>query len=218
MIQLELVKLLQVAQLISLALEAELLQMQMILIFLLQLSLRGNIFVYQGEELGLPQARIPFEKLQDPEAFTNWPHTLGRDGARTPMPWKHDQRNAGFSTKEPWLPIGQDHQQLAVDTQQGDPGSVLSFFRQIVQLRKSSPALKYGELEFIDAPDGVLAFVRTAEDESAYCVFNLSNDSIEWSLPGNPEIQVRAEVGTDSSGGKVPTSVGGYCGYVGFVQ
>ncbi len=186
------------------------------LISLLQLSLRGNIFVYQGEELGLPQAHIPFEKLQDPEAFTNWPHTLGRDGARTPMPWKHDQRYAGFSTKEPWLPVGRDHQQLAVDTQQGDPGSVLSFFRQIIQLRKSSPALKYGEIEFIDAPKGVLAFVRTTHEESAYCVFNLGNDPIEWSLPDNPEIRVCAEVGINSSGGEVPTSLGGYCGYVGF--
>lgn len=55
---------------------------------LLLVCLRGNIFLYQGEELGLPQAEIAFEDLKDPEAIANWPATLGRDGARTPMPWQ----------------------------------------------------------------------------------------------------------------------------------
>ena len=64
---------------------------------LLLMCLRGNVFVYQGEELGLPQAEVPFERLVDPEAIANWPQTLGRDGARTPMPWVASAPNAGFS-------------------------------------------------------------------------------------------------------------------------
>ena len=63
---------------------------------LLLMCLRGNVFVYQGEELGLPQAEVPFDRLVDPEAIANWPETLGRDGARTPMPWTADAPQAGL--------------------------------------------------------------------------------------------------------------------------
>ncbi len=63
---------------------------------LLLLSLRGNAFVYQGEELGLTQVDVPFERLVDPEAIANWPLTLSRDGVRTPMPWSSNAINGGF--------------------------------------------------------------------------------------------------------------------------
>src|SRR6185312_11941859 len=79
------------------------------LLLALLMCLRGNVFLYQGEELGLPQASVPFEKLRDPEAIANWPLTQGRDGARTPMPWDGKLLNAGFSTAEPWLPIPVEH-------------------------------------------------------------------------------------------------------------
>ena len=81
---------------------------------LVLISLRGNIFIYQGEELGLTQATIDFEHLQDPEAISNWPHTLGRDGARVPMPWNADQPNNGFSDCSPWLPMPGEYQALSV--------------------------------------------------------------------------------------------------------
>ena len=71
---------------------------------LLLCALRGSIIIYQGEELGLPQVDVPFDRLQDPEAIANWPQTLSRDGARTPMPWSADAPNLGFSTGTPWLP------------------------------------------------------------------------------------------------------------------
>ena len=90
------------------------------------MALRGNVFVYQGEELGLPQADVPFERLQDPEAIANWPLTLGRDGARTPMPWVSGAVNAGFSEVEPWLPVDPAHLPLAVDAQEADPASTLT--------------------------------------------------------------------------------------------
>src|SRR3546814_1174734 len=67
---------------------------------LLLTALRGNAFIYQGEELGLPQGEVAFEDLQDPEAIANWPHTLGRDGARTPLPWTSTARNAGFTRSD----------------------------------------------------------------------------------------------------------------------
>ncbi|MEM9234369.1 MAG: alpha-amylase family glycosyl hydrolase, partial [Pseudomonadota bacterium] len=83
-------------------------------LMLLLTSLRGNAFIYQGEELGLPQGNVAFEDLQDPEAITNWPHTLGRDGARTPFPWKMDAPFAGFSDSSAWLKTDPAHARLAV--------------------------------------------------------------------------------------------------------
>ncbi|MEO0881083.1 MAG: alpha-amylase family glycosyl hydrolase, partial [Pseudomonadota bacterium] len=97
---------------------------------LLLACLRGNVFLYQGDELGLPQADVPFERLQDPEAIANWPLTLGRDGARTPMPWTRNAPHAGFSTAaDTWLPGDPRHAALSADAQETDPGSVLNAHR-----------------------------------------------------------------------------------------
>src|SRR3546814_6644539 len=83
-------------------------------------ALRGNIILYNGEELGLGQVEIPFELVKDPEARKNWPLTLSRDGARTPLPWAAEAAHAGFSDTDPWLPLGADHAALAVDRQEAD--------------------------------------------------------------------------------------------------
>ena len=189
------------------------------LIALLQFSLRGNIFVYQGEELGLTQANVPFEKLQDPEAFTNWPHTLGRDGARTPMPWKHNGAHAGFSTaEEPWLPVEEAHELLAVAKQQGNPDSILGHFRRLIELRKAVPALRLGELEFLSARKGVLAFSRTYEKETAYCVFNLSGDAARWRPKAAANARIAAAVGVEAPEAGVPSELPPYSGYLGVVN
>ena len=188
------------------------------LIGMLLLSLRGNIFVYQGEELGLPQGTVPFERLRDPEAFTNWPHTLGRDGARTPMPWEHKHKFGGFSSVEPWLPSQTTHRELAVDLQDTVDESVLNFFRQTIRMRSSSPALRYGTMGFLDAPDGVLAFTRSAEEEVAWCVFNLGDEAVEWRAPCTLPIEIRSAVGIDLTEAGVPLALDGYCGYIGFEQ
>ena len=81
---------------------------------LLLACLRGNIFLYYGEELGLPQVDIPFADLKDPEAIANWPRTLSRDGARTPMPWNDAGPYLGFGDAKPWLPVGEAHRALSV--------------------------------------------------------------------------------------------------------
>ena len=185
------------------------------LIALLQASLRGNLFIYQGEELGLTQAHVPYEKLQDPEAFTNWPHTLGRDGARTPMPWKHNGHNAGFSLGEPWLPIEKAHELLAVASQDTESGSVLNYFRELIALRKETPALRYGSLTFLDAPDDVLAFVREEGDQRAVCVFNLGEDTVDW-IPGvGRQFSIVAQVGAAAADGGPPGALERFNGYIG---
>ncbi|NNU17025.1 alpha-glucosidase [Parvularcula sp. ZS-1/3] len=148
---------------------------------LLLMSLRGNVFIYQGEELGLPQADIPFEKLQDPEAIANWPNSLGRDGARTPMPWEARAPFAGFTTSEPWLPINGRHQALAADGQRDDPGSVLNFYRELTSYRSGSDVLKLGTLTFLDEGRETVAFDRTLNGETLRAIFNLSASELAFS-------------------------------------
>jgi alpha-glucosidase len=140
---------------------------------LLLVCLRGNIFLYQGEELGLPQADIGFEDLKDPEAIANWPATLGRDGARTPMPWQASAPHAGFSTAVPWLPISPEHLGLAVDRQEHEPGSQLAVTRRLIDLRRHSAVLRDGSQRFIDSPSEFLVFERSLAGERLLCAFNL---------------------------------------------
>jgi alpha-glucosidase len=143
------------------------------------MSLRGNIFLYQGEELGLPQAVIPFDKLRDPEAIANWPLTLGRDGARTPMPWSAKKPLGGFSPDlvagaEPWLPMPDDHLARAVAVQNADADSVLAQARALVALRAENPTLRLGDFIALRLKPPLLGFNRVYEDQTIRCLFNLS--------------------------------------------
>lgn len=148
------------------------------LLIALLTSLRGTAFVYQGEELGLPQAEVPFARLQDPEGKTFWPEHKGRDGARTPMPWRAEAPNAGFSVAEPWLPVDPRHRSLAVDRQQNEPASPLNFTRGFLAWRKRHPALIVGDIRFIDCAEPVLAFERIPGSgdggRGILCAFNLA--------------------------------------------
>jgi alpha-glucosidase len=150
------------------------------LLLTLLLSLRGTIFLYQGEELGLPQADVPFEKLKDPEGIRFWPHSLGRDGCRTPMTWTSSARNAGFSgAAETWLPVDPRHASLAVDAQEADADSVLNHARAMIALRRGSPALRLGSIAFHVAEGAALAFSREHAGETVHCLFNLGAEAIE---------------------------------------
>ena len=80
----------------------------------LLLSLRGSVCLYQGEELGLPEADILFEELTDPPGIRFWPEYKGRDGCRTPIPWDEGEAPNGFTTGKPWLPVKPPHSALAV--------------------------------------------------------------------------------------------------------
>jgi alpha-glucosidase len=150
---------------------------------LLLVALRGNVFVYQGEELGLPQANVPFERLQDPEAIANWPQTLGRDGARTPMPWVSTALNAGFSAVEPWLPVDPAHLPLAVDAQEADPASTLHVARRLIALRRRYPVLRTGKAHFVETNTPLLIFERGEGADALLFAFNLGHDDVAWALP-----------------------------------
>ncbi|MBX3594583.1 alpha-glucosidase [Sphingomonas sp.] len=168
---------------------------------LLLMSLRGNAILYQGEELGLTQVEIPFERLQDPEAIANWPLTLSRDGVRTPMPWQADAPALGFSTGDPWLPLGADHAALAIDRQAGDPGSLLNLTRDLVALRAANPALRAGAMHVEHATDALLVFTRSGDGQSLLCAFNLGAGPLDW-RPAQPDRYrvLRAVGGADQDG------------------
>jgi alpha-glucosidase len=139
----------------------------------LLMALRGTVFVYQGEELGLGQSEVPFERLQDPYGLANWPLNPGRDGCRTPMPWQRDAPHAGFSAAEPWLPADPAHAALAVDVQEGDPASMLNHTRALIRLRQQTPALRSGGCEVLSAQGPVLALRRGVGRQAVVAVFNL---------------------------------------------
>jgi alpha-glucosidase len=149
----------------------------------LLLSLRGSICLYQGEELGLPEADIAFEDLTDPAAIAFWPDYKGRDGCRTPYPWERDQPNAGFSRgNKTWLPVPMAHVEAAASTQRGVNGSVLEHYRAFLAFRKTEPALIHGDLTFVEAGKQLLAFTRKHEGKVLLCVFNLSNKQSKIAL------------------------------------
>jgi alpha-glucosidase len=156
---------------------------------LLLACLRGTIIIYQGEELGLPQVDVPFERLKDPEAIANWPQTLSRDGARTPMPWQSSGDSLGFSTGIAWLPPGEAHRALAVDAQEPDSGSMLAFTRSCLRLRLAHPSLRWGSMHIIQTGEQLLVFERALGGDRFRCTFNLSDRPAQVTPAGRAMIQ-----------------------------
>ena len=184
-------------------------------LMLLLLSLRGNAFIYQGEELGLPQADVPFEALKDPEAIENWPNTLGRDGARTPMPWSDEFPFCGFSEAGAWLPLDPAHAGLSVARQEGDPGSCLNVTRALLRLRQSVPALRLGSQTFLHGSNAVLAFERRVGDDLVVCAFNLGNVEASWRPAGEAGAWdvLATQDGLAPDGAALPGSLAPWTGY-----
>ena len=124
-------------------------------------ALPGSLYIYQGEELGLPTGEIPDSARRDPAFIRSGGKDKGRDGARVPLPWKKSAHAFGFTSGAPWLPQMSAYGDLAVDVQNADDSSYLNFYKKNLILRK-----KYSDfdvnapLSFIDAPDGVVAFKR----------------------------------------------------------
>ncbi|HLI65369.1 MAG TPA: alpha-glucosidase family protein [Caulobacteraceae bacterium] len=162
----------------------------------LLLSMRGTPFLYQGDELGLPHAEVPFERLKDPFAIALYTGESGRDGARTPMPWTTAAPNAGFSTAtETWLPVDPRHRRLAVAAQEHDAGSMLAFTRAMLKARRTSAALQTGDAAIVHVGERVLAFRRAAGDERVLCVFELAGRATHFDHPALDDAVVIAADG-----------------------
>ena len=153
----------------------------------LQFSLRGSSCVYQGDELGLPEAEVAYEDLQDPYGITMWPEFKGRDGCRTPFPWEATRADLGWAGRpdavKPWLPYSEAQRPLAVSAQEGDEQSVLSYYRHFLNWKKAQPALMSGELALWPVHPQILAFERRHAQQTLLCAYNLSAQAAEISLP-----------------------------------
>jgi len=156
-------------------------QLQVYLAILL--TLRGSVCLYQGEELGLTEAYVPYEELQDPYGKRFWPKFRGRDGCRTPMPWLADNMNAGFSDAKPWLPVALEHLRMAVSQQEDNPESMLAFYRRMLAWRKAHPVLAKGGFALHRTTDALVSYVREDEADAIFCAFNLGPDPVSVDLP-----------------------------------
>lgn len=172
--------------------------------------LPGTLCLYQGEELGLPQAVLDPADLRDPFGITYWPEFAGRDGSRTPMPWTAGTDHAGFTTAaRPWLPVPEAHHALAVDRQEERPDSPLAIWRHCLALRRRLPALSRGVVGRIVADDAVLAFERQSDEETILAVFNFTNAPATFRMPNDGRFRAidlsgaMAGVTVESDGGLI---------------
>ncbi|MFD8330667.1 glycoside hydrolase family 13 protein [Streptomyces lydicus] len=153
---------------------------------LLMLALPGSAYLYQGEELGLPEVTdLPDDVRQDP-AFFRGSRAGGqdgfRDGCRVPLPWSGEAPPYGFGAGSSWLPQPADWAPLTVDAQTGDPDSTLELYRTALRLRRRLPGLGDGGMSWQPAPDGVLAFTRPG----LLCTVNTLPHDVELPSPGAP--------------------------------
>ncbi len=156
----------------------------------LMMCLRGSACIYQGEELGLGEADVAFDDLQDPYGIEFWPDFKGRDGCRTPMVWEASNQHGGFSTApQTWLPVSHEHMHMTVAQQEDDPGALIHHYRRAIAFRKAHPALAKGDHDGVKATGDVVHFTRTHEGQTLFCAFNMSDTPSDFDLPeGNWQV------------------------------
>jgi alpha-glucosidase len=163
---------------------------------LLQLALPGAAYVYNGDELGMPDVDLPDEALQDPIWERSEHRERGRDACRIPVPWSGTEPSYGFSTAPgTWLPMPAGWGPLTVAAQAADPASMLSLYRAALSLRRTSEAVRGEALEWLPAPEGCLAFRRPG---GLVCLLNLSGSAV--ALPEGEVLLASADV----AGGVLP--------------
>jgi len=140
------------------------------------LTLRGTPIMYYGEELGMenndPKRK---EDVKDPIGRTGWPQEIGRDGERTPMQWNTEE-NAGFSKKDPWLPVPPSYKTHNVATESKDPNSVLSLYKKVLALRHTNQALLEGTYTALNEDDAnVMSYLRSYKGKAVLVALNMSD-------------------------------------------
>lgn len=177
---------------------------------LLMLALPGSAYLYQGEELGLPDVTdLPDEVRQDPSFFRAAGQDGFRDGCRVPIPWTRDGGSYGFGAGGSWLPQPASWAGLSVEAQTGDPDSTLELYRGALAVRRAHPALGAGaSVSWLEAPDGVLAFRRdpagapaTADSAggAVVCTVNLTGAPITMPCPGRMLVASSTATATDAA-------------------
>ncbi len=147
---------------------------------MLLLTLRGTPTMYAGDEIGMHDVSIPPDRIQDPCELNTPGLGLGRDPQRTPFQWTSGP-HAGFSTVEPWLPVAHDYEEVNVEAARRDPQSMLTLYRRLIELRRSSPALAIGEYRSIPAEGDLLAYMREEGEEQFLIVLNFGTHAATFS-------------------------------------
>ena len=162
---------------------------------LVQLALPGVAYLYYGDELGLPNAELPDEVLQDPVWERSQRTRRGRDGERVPMPWSGEKPPYDFSTSaKTWLPMPESWSVLTVEAQLDDPESTLSLYRRALELRREYPGFGTDELEWFSTPKGCLAFRRPS---GLLCAVNASDAPVP--MPPGELLLASGPLGTDGT-------------------
>ncbi|RKN37871.1 glycoside hydrolase family 13 protein [Streptomyces hoynatensis] len=139
---------------------------------LLTLALPGAVYLYQGEERGLPEAEIPLDRITDPMHHRSGGVDPGRDGCRVPLPWEGEEPPYGFGGAATWLPQPADWAPYTAERQEADPGSMLHLYRTALRLRRGWPAAE-AELTWLETGPGTLAFARPG---GVICAVNLAEE------------------------------------------
>jgi alpha-glucosidase len=159
----------------------------------LLLTLRGTPTIYYGDELGLADVAIPSDRVQDPRELREPGLGLGRDPVRTPMPWNASD-HAGFSTAEPWLPLGPDWPTRNVQAESADQGSMLALHHRLLDLRRKHAALAVGDFRLLDAEGDVLAYERRHGDERIAVALNLGASDQRVAVPAGEALLSTVDV------------------------
>jgi alpha-glucosidase len=138
---------------------------------LLLLTLRGTPTIYYGDELGMQDVPVPADRIQDPQGKLLGPQ-FNRDPQRAPVPW-NAERNAGFTTGEPWLSLPRDHVRMHAEVQREDPDSMLHLYRRLLDLRQGEPALRKGDYIPVGVEGDIMAYIRHWEGDRLLVVVNL---------------------------------------------
>ncbi|WP_420863392.1 alpha-amylase family glycosyl hydrolase [Algirhabdus cladophorae] len=162
----------------------------------MMMCLRGSVCIYQGEELGLGEADVAFEDLQDPYGIEFWPEFKGRDGCRTPMVWEASNQSAGFTTGDPWLPVSHEQTAKSVQVQEDDPTAILHHYRRAIAFRKANPVFGKGQIEGPHTSGDILWFTRQHNGAQVFCAFNLSDTPSHIDMPSGDWQVVGQELGS----------------------
>lgn len=171
----------------------------------LLLTMRGTVYMYQGDEIGMTNVAYPsIDNYNDVETLNAWKeakkngqdmgaflkivHSKSRDNARTPMQW-NGLKNAGFSDGEPWLAINPNFRSINVEAQENDSGSILHYYRDMIQFRKENQVLVYGNYECLEEDHPDLFVYRRWNEESEFLILHNMSDNpqkIEIEMNGSP--------------------------------
>jgi alpha-glucosidase len=174
---------------------------------MLLLTLRGTPTLYYGEEIGMQNVPIPPDRVQDPFEKNVPGLGYGRDPERTPMQWSAE-RNCGFTTGRPWLPIADDFETRNVEVQLHEPRSMLSLYQKLIRLRREYPALAIGDYVAVPASNDLLSYRRHFDNSPrVLIILNFGTEAAHFSNPAVQPGMIALSTHLDRAGERVEGTV-----------